>query len=57
MSVRSINQALDSNFTTVGEVEESNEGSDSKEEVNNPRTKLCEYVQALMGKQVRDAII
>ena len=40
-----------------GEEEESNEGSDSEEEVNNVRVKLRKYVQALTGKQVRDAMM
>ena len=55
MSIRSTNQALDSNFTGDREEEESNEGSDSKEVVNNTTIKLWKYVQALMGEQVRDA--
>ena len=35
MSIGSINQALDSNFTADREEEESNEGSDSEDEVNS----------------------
>ena len=35
MSIRSINQALDSNFTTDREEEESNESSDSEKDANN----------------------
>ena len=57
MSTRPINQALDSNFTMNGEEEESNKGSGSKEEVNDATVKLQKYVQALIGKQVRAAML
>ena len=50
MSIRSINQALESDFTMDGEEEESNEGLNCKEEANNPMIKLTKYMQALMGK-------
>ena len=57
MSIGSINQALDSNFTADGEEKESNEGSDSEEEVNKVTVKLRRYVQALTGRQVRDTMM
>ena len=40
MSIGSINQALDSDFTTDREEEESNEGSDSEEDIKNVMEKL-----------------
>ena len=55
MSIGSINQALDSDFTMDREEEESNKGSVSEEENTDMMVKLPKYVQALMRKQVRDA--